>query len=244
MVESVAELVGFEIATLSVVLDGDLVTVAYTGPDEHREFLMNAVDPVSILDPVLERAESWGRFRFLDADVHQIELEGHWVMLAPDRRAPRLLAPRERADRAPRRRRRRARRPAVGRPAGLGAAPRRRAARPAREVRRAGGARRNHRVRARGAGAPGRPCGVGAPADPVGRDAGAGVAGGRAGAHPRPAGRGLPGERPVGRGLRRGRRQLGLRPRPRWARSWRSPTRSSTWPGRSPRGSGRRSRSS
>ncbi|WP_051552136.1 sensor histidine kinase [Nocardioides sp. URHA0020] len=85
MVESVAELVGFEIATMSVLLDGDLVTVAYTGPEEHREYLMNAVDPVSVLDPVLERAESWGRFRFLDADIHQIELEGNWVMLAPDR---------------------------------------------------------------------------------------------------------------------------------------------------------------
>ena len=85
MVESVAELIGFEIATMSVVLDGDLVTVAYTGPDEYREYLMNAVDPVSVLDPVLEKAETWGRFRFLDADVHQVELEGHWVMVAPDR---------------------------------------------------------------------------------------------------------------------------------------------------------------
>lgn len=89
MVESVAELIGFEIAALSVVLDGDLVTVAYTGPEEHREYLMNAVDPVEVLDPVLERAESWGRFRFLDADLHQIELEGHWVLLAPDQAAHR-----------------------------------------------------------------------------------------------------------------------------------------------------------
>ena len=32
MVESVAEMIGFEVATLSVVLDGDLVTMAYTGP--------------------------------------------------------------------------------------------------------------------------------------------------------------------------------------------------------------------
>ncbi|GAA4691450.1 sensor histidine kinase [Nocardioides conyzicola] len=85
MVESVAELIGFEIAALSVVLDGDLVTVAYTGPDEYRDYLMNAVDPVSVLDPVLERAETWGRYRFLDADVDHVELEGHWVMVAPDR---------------------------------------------------------------------------------------------------------------------------------------------------------------
>ncbi|MEP9364332.1 HAMP domain-containing sensor histidine kinase [Nocardioides sp. CN2-186] len=85
MVESVAELVGFEIATLSVVLDGDVVTVAYTGPEEHRDYLMNAVDPIEILDPILEKAESWGRFKFLDADVHQVELEGHWVMFPRER---------------------------------------------------------------------------------------------------------------------------------------------------------------
>jgi signal transduction histidine kinase len=41
---------------------------------------MNAVDPIEILDPVLAKAESWGRFKFLDADLHQVDLEGHWVM--------------------------------------------------------------------------------------------------------------------------------------------------------------------
>ena len=39
MVESVAELVGFEVAVLSVVVDEQLVTVAYTGPEEFRAYL-------------------------------------------------------------------------------------------------------------------------------------------------------------------------------------------------------------
>jgi signal transduction histidine kinase len=84
MVESVAEMVGFEVAALSVVLEDELVTVAYTGPEEHRAFV-NHADPVSVLDPVLERAERWDRFRFLDADLHQVDLEGHWVEVVQER---------------------------------------------------------------------------------------------------------------------------------------------------------------
>ena len=79
MVESVAEMVGFEVATLCVVLDDQLVTVAYTGPEEFREFLMEP-DPVSVLDPVLAQAEEWGRWRFLAAeDWDGPEPDGHWV---------------------------------------------------------------------------------------------------------------------------------------------------------------------
>jgi signal transduction histidine kinase len=81
MAESVAEMIGFEVVALSVVLDGDLVTMAYTGPDEHREEVF-ATDPVSVLDPILPRTESWGRFRFLAAeDYDGAELEGHWVVV-------------------------------------------------------------------------------------------------------------------------------------------------------------------
>ena len=39
MVEAVAEMIGFEVAAPSVVLDGELVTMAYTGPEEFREHL-------------------------------------------------------------------------------------------------------------------------------------------------------------------------------------------------------------
>lgn len=79
MVESVAEMVGFEVATLSVVLQDELVTVAYTGPEEFRQYLEQP-DPVGVLDPVIAQAESWGRFHFLAAGTYDdTDLEGHWV---------------------------------------------------------------------------------------------------------------------------------------------------------------------
>jgi len=84
MVESVAEMIGFEVATLSVVLDGDLVTMAYTGPDEFSDYL-TSTDPVTVLDPVLAKAESWGRFRFLAAEDYDASvLEGHWMVVAAE----------------------------------------------------------------------------------------------------------------------------------------------------------------
>ena len=78
MVESVAELVGYEVAALSVVLGDELVTLAYTGPEEHRAY-MEEPDPVSVIEPVLARAVSWGpRLRFIDSTPLE-ELEGHWI---------------------------------------------------------------------------------------------------------------------------------------------------------------------
>ena len=78
MVESVAELVGFEVAALSVVLGDELVTLAYTGPEEHRAFLEQS-DPASVIEPLLARATAWGpRLRFFEA-TPLAELEGHWV---------------------------------------------------------------------------------------------------------------------------------------------------------------------
>lgn len=66
MVESLAELVGFEVATLSVVLGDELVTVARVGPEEHRAHLGGSA-PVSVIAPILERAVPWGpRLRLLD----------------------------------------------------------------------------------------------------------------------------------------------------------------------------------
>lgn len=84
MVESVAEMVGFEVAALSVVLGDELVTMAYTGPDEFREEAF-ATDHVSVLDPVLEHGERWDRFRFLDADTFGGELQGHWIVTTRER---------------------------------------------------------------------------------------------------------------------------------------------------------------
>lgn len=86
MVESVAEIVGFEVATLSVVRGESLVTLAYTGPEEHREVMLDAVDPISIIDPVLARAERWDRFYFLDGESYQPDdLSGTWVVMVEER---------------------------------------------------------------------------------------------------------------------------------------------------------------
>ncbi|GAB2460203.1 hypothetical protein GCM10027062_44780 [Nocardioides hungaricus] len=83
MVESVAEMVGFQVAALSVVVDEQLVTVAYTGPEEFRAYLEEP-DPASVLDSVLAHATEWGpRLRFIAAGVTD-ELEGHWVVIEQD----------------------------------------------------------------------------------------------------------------------------------------------------------------
>ncbi|WP_395694382.1 sensor histidine kinase [Nocardioides sp.] len=82
MVESVAEMIGFEVAALSVVLEDELITMAYTGPEEFREYLLENADPVTILDPVVERGEAWGRFHFLPAERYDGSLDGHWVVTA------------------------------------------------------------------------------------------------------------------------------------------------------------------
>ena len=85
LVESVAEMVGFRVAALSVVIEGDLVTMAYAGPEEHREWL-SQTDPVHVLDPVLQQATPWDRFRFLAAEDYDVEeLRGHWVVVAQER---------------------------------------------------------------------------------------------------------------------------------------------------------------
>lgn len=79
MVESVAEMVGFRIATLSVVVGADLVTVAYTGPEEMAEQAW-ATDPASVLDEILALAEPRGGLHFLDGEKHGGDLAGHWFV--------------------------------------------------------------------------------------------------------------------------------------------------------------------
>ncbi|MBZ5737190.1 sensor histidine kinase [Nocardioides mangrovi] len=83
MAESVGEMIGFEYSVLSVVMGDQLVTVAYYGPEEHREYLSRP-DPVSLIEPIMARAEEWGpRLRYLPAGTTQ-DLEGHWVRFEQD----------------------------------------------------------------------------------------------------------------------------------------------------------------
>ena len=74
MVESVAELVGFRVAALSVVIGDELVTTAYTGPQELDEDAW-ASDPVAVLEEVLAVAEPRGRLHFIDGE-RQHDLAG------------------------------------------------------------------------------------------------------------------------------------------------------------------------
>lgn len=81
LTESVAEMIGFEAAVLCVALGEDLVTIGYHGPEAMREFIF-ATDPVSVLDPVIEQAETWGRFSFLATEDRRGDWPGHWVALS------------------------------------------------------------------------------------------------------------------------------------------------------------------
>src|SRR5689334_23673314 len=81
MVESVAEMIGFEVVTLSVVLDAELVTIAYCGPEELRDQVFRN-DSSTVLEPVLGSAEHWGHFHFLPAEAYDGVLDGTWVVVA------------------------------------------------------------------------------------------------------------------------------------------------------------------
>ena len=78
MVESVVEMVDFRVATLSVVLGDNLVTMAYAGPEAFRKAAMT-VDPLSVLEPILAQSETWGRFHFLATENIRGELPGTWI---------------------------------------------------------------------------------------------------------------------------------------------------------------------
>src|SRR5689334_5754962 len=83
MVESVAEMIGFEVVTLSVVLDAELVTIAYCGPEELRDQVFRN-DSSTVLEPVLASAQHWGHFHFLPAEAYDGVLDGTWVVVADE----------------------------------------------------------------------------------------------------------------------------------------------------------------
>jgi len=85
MAESVAEMIGFEVVSLSVVLDGMLLGVAYTGPAEFRGAVMDTDEPVEILQPVIEQAVVWGHFRFLAAEMYdESVLSDAWITVVEE----------------------------------------------------------------------------------------------------------------------------------------------------------------
>ena len=62
---SVAEMVGFEIAIVSVVRGEQMYAVSVQGSNEATAAMLGVATPVSMVQGELERADDWGRFRFV-----------------------------------------------------------------------------------------------------------------------------------------------------------------------------------
>ncbi|MCW2813023.1 MAG: ATP-binding region, ATPase domain protein [Nocardioides sp.] len=74
---SVAEMIGFEIAIVSVVRGEQMYAVSVEGSNEATAAMLGVATPVSMVLAELERADDWGRFRFVphervQADVRTI----------------------------------------------------------------------------------------------------------------------------------------------------------------------------
>lgn len=65
---SVAEMVGFEIAIISVVRGEQMYAVSVEGSNEATAAMLGVTTPISMVLPELERADHWGRFRFVPHD--------------------------------------------------------------------------------------------------------------------------------------------------------------------------------
>ncbi|WP_139982566.1 sensor histidine kinase [Nocardioides litoris] len=65
---SVAEMVGFEIAIISVVRGEVMYSVSVEGSNEAVQAMLGLATPVSMIESELARADDWGRFRFVPHD--------------------------------------------------------------------------------------------------------------------------------------------------------------------------------
>lgn len=66
--EGVTEMVGFRVATISVVRDHGLRSVAIAGSEAAHAQLMDAVTPMEVIHQDLAVADDWGRFKFVPAE--------------------------------------------------------------------------------------------------------------------------------------------------------------------------------
>lgn len=66
--EGVTEMVGFQVAIISVVRGEALRAVAVAGSDEAREQLMGSATPMQVIHDEVARADDWGRFKFVPHD--------------------------------------------------------------------------------------------------------------------------------------------------------------------------------
>ncbi|WP_148611965.1 sensor histidine kinase [Nocardioides rubriscoriae] len=74
---SVAEMIGFEIAIISVVRGEQMYAVSVEGSSGATDAMLGLATPISMVLPELERADDWGRFHFvpherIESDVDPI----------------------------------------------------------------------------------------------------------------------------------------------------------------------------
>jgi signal transduction histidine kinase len=78
--ESVAQMVGFEVAVISAVQDDDvIVSVAIEGDDDVRTTLRGMRTPLATIRDELALAQDWGRFKFVDHELVDPDDEFRWV---------------------------------------------------------------------------------------------------------------------------------------------------------------------
>ncbi len=65
IVSSVAEMVGFEVAMVSVVRGDTLFSVAVEGDDDMRAQMLGLATPLHLITQEFDRAVDWGRFRYV-----------------------------------------------------------------------------------------------------------------------------------------------------------------------------------
>ncbi len=65
IVSSVAEMVGFEVAMVSVVRDDTLFSVAVEGDEDVRRQMLGLATPLHLITDEFDRAVDWGRFKYV-----------------------------------------------------------------------------------------------------------------------------------------------------------------------------------
>ncbi|MFB9311684.1 sensor histidine kinase [Nocardioides plantarum] len=79
---SVAEMVGFEIAIISVVRGDHMYAVSVEGSNGATDAMLGLATPISMVHTELARADDWGRFQFVPHD--RVELDVQAVGWVPD----------------------------------------------------------------------------------------------------------------------------------------------------------------
>jgi signal transduction histidine kinase len=79
---SVAEMVGFEIAIISVVRGDHMYSVTVEGSNGATQAMLGLATPISMVHQELARADDWGRFRFVPHD--RVELDVGTIGWVPD----------------------------------------------------------------------------------------------------------------------------------------------------------------